>query len=197
VTPPGADDVDLKSKLLAAAIDEFAEFGLAGARIDRIAKRANANKQLIYYYFTDKNGLFDAAVKHMAERFREVRAQIPVEPKSQIAAFFTAAAQDHKLVRLLQWEALAIGEGVAVDEAARTAWVQTGVDGIRKQQATGDMPQELDAAQLFLSFQALSAHPFAFTQMTRFITGSNASDPKFQKERVKFLKLLGARIFRS
>jgi TetR/AcrR family transcriptional regulator len=196
VSEDGPHDGDLKSKMLEAAIDEFAEFGLAGARVDRIASRAGANKQLIYYYFTDKNGLFDAAVKHMAGRFREVRAGIPVEPKDQIAAYFTAAAQDHKLVRLLQWEALSIGEETAVDEAARTAWVQAGVDGIRKQQAAGHIPSELDAAQLFLSFQALSAHPFAFTQMTRFITGRNASDPKFQKERVKFLKLLGARIFR-
>jgi TetR/AcrR family transcriptional regulator len=196
VTSSGTDDGDLKSKMLEAAIDEFAEFGLAGARVDRIATRAGANKQLIYYYFTDKDGLFDAAVKHMAGRFREVRAGIPVEPKDQIAAYFTAAAHDHKLIRLLQWEALAIGEGKAIDEAARTAWVQAGVNGIRQQQSAGDIPKELDAAQLFLSFQALSSHPFAFTQMTRFITGRNASDPKFQKDRVKFLKLLGARIFR-
>jgi hypothetical protein len=57
------------------------------------------------------------------------------------------------------------------------------------------IPAEHDVAQLFLSLQALSAHPFAFTQMARYITGRNASDPAFQRERVKHLKIVGARLF--
>ncbi|MEA2532746.1 MAG: hypothetical protein QOJ93_557, partial [Actinomycetota bacterium] len=43
-----------KELLLAAASEEFAEHGLAGARIDRIAERAGANKRLLYRYFGDK-----------------------------------------------------------------------------------------------------------------------------------------------
>ena len=39
--------------ILAAARDEFAEYGLGGARVDRIAERAGLNKRLIYYYFED------------------------------------------------------------------------------------------------------------------------------------------------
>jgi TetR/AcrR family transcriptional regulator len=186
---------DLQAKVLDAAIDEFAEHGLAGARVDRIAQRAGANKQLIYYYFTDKDGLFDAAIKKMAERFNEVRSQLPIEPKDRLAAYFQASAVDTKIVRLLQWEALAIGEGEAVEESARAAHARSGVDALRADQRAGKIPNDLDAGQLFLSMQALSAHPFAFTQMTRFITGRNASDPVFQQERVTFLRRLGARIF--
>jgi TetR/AcrR family transcriptional regulator len=186
---------DLRNKVLLAAIDEFAEFGLSGARVDRIATRAGANKQLIYYYFGDKNGLFDAAIKQMAERFSEVRSELPVALADRPAAYFVAAAKDRSIVRMLQWEALAIGEGEAVSENSRAAQARAGVDALRAEQAIGKIPADLDVAQLFLSFQALSAHPFAFTQMTRFITGRNASDPAFIRERTTFLKRLGARLF--
>ena len=49
-----------QSTILAAARDEFAEYGLGGARMDRIAERAALNKRLIYYYFEDKEKLFQA-----------------------------------------------------------------------------------------------------------------------------------------
>jgi TetR/AcrR family transcriptional regulator len=186
---------DLRAKVLQAAIEEFADHGLSGARVDRIAQRAGANKQLIYYYFGDKDGLFDAAVRSMTERFREVRAQIPPEPAERPAAYFKSFAEDQTFLRILQWEALAIGEGEAVEEESRAAHARSGVAALKAEQKAGTVPADLDAAQLFLSFQALAAHPFAFTQMTRFITGRNASDPTFQRERIKFLKVLGAKIF--
>lgn len=56
------DAAATKERLLQAAIDEFAAYGLAGARIDDIAERAGANKRLIYAYFGSKDDLFDAAL---------------------------------------------------------------------------------------------------------------------------------------
>src|SRR5664279_944863 len=53
------DSERTKSRLLQAATNEFAEFGIAGARIDRIAKAAQTNKQMIYAYFGSKDQLFD------------------------------------------------------------------------------------------------------------------------------------------
>ena len=58
--PP--DSTDTKRRLLAAAFDEFARYGLAGARVDRIAELAKANKRLIYAYFGNKEQLFDTVV---------------------------------------------------------------------------------------------------------------------------------------
>lgn len=51
-----------KARILAAARSEFAAGGLAGARVDRIAAVAAANKQLIYAYFGSKEALFDAVI---------------------------------------------------------------------------------------------------------------------------------------
>lgn len=57
--------------ILAAARDEFAEYGLGGARMDRIAVRAGLNKRLIYYYFEDKERLFQAVLEQAYKDIRE------------------------------------------------------------------------------------------------------------------------------
>ena len=61
-----------QAAILAAARDEFAEFGLGGARVDRIAERAGLNKRLIYYYFEDKETLFQAVLE---QAYRDIREQ--------------------------------------------------------------------------------------------------------------------------
>ncbi|WP_220199639.1 TetR family transcriptional regulator [Ktedonospora formicarum] len=49
-----------KKRILEAALQEFATHGIAGARVDKIAEIARSNKAQIYYYFGNKEGLFDA-----------------------------------------------------------------------------------------------------------------------------------------
>jgi TetR/AcrR family transcriptional regulator len=56
--------------LLAAARHEFAQNGLAGARVDQIAARAGVNKQLVYYHFGDKDGLYLAVLECLYEEIR-------------------------------------------------------------------------------------------------------------------------------
>jgi AcrR family transcriptional regulator len=55
------DAARTKQRLLDAACDEFAEYGIAGGRVERIAAAAGCNKALIYAYFDSKDALFDAA----------------------------------------------------------------------------------------------------------------------------------------
>ena len=59
-----------QAAILAAARDEFSEYGLGGARVDRIAERAGLNKRLIYYYFEDKEKLFQAVLE---AAYRDIR----------------------------------------------------------------------------------------------------------------------------
>lgn len=65
-----------QSTILAAARDEFAEFGLGGARMDRIAERAGLNKRLIYYYFQDKETLFQAVLEQSYRDIREAERHL-------------------------------------------------------------------------------------------------------------------------
>src|SRR3954468_10039131 len=58
--PP--DSTATKARLLDAAFKEFAQHGLAGARVDRIAEAAQANKGLIYVYYGSKEQLFDTVL---------------------------------------------------------------------------------------------------------------------------------------
>src|SRR3954466_2666431 len=51
-----------RAAILQAAAKEFAEFGVAGARTDAIAREAGVNKALLYYYFRDKDTLHGAVL---------------------------------------------------------------------------------------------------------------------------------------
>src|SRR5580704_18641733 len=54
-----------RASILNAAAQEFAEIGIAGARTDAIARVARVNKALLYYYFKDKEALYDAVVEQV------------------------------------------------------------------------------------------------------------------------------------
>jgi TetR/AcrR family transcriptional regulator len=62
-----------RQKLLTAARREFADCGLAGARVDEIAARAGVNKQLVYHYFGDKDALYLAVLEWVYEEIRRNR----------------------------------------------------------------------------------------------------------------------------
>ncbi len=59
-----------RARILKAAKHEFARLGLAGARIDKIADRASANKRMIYHYFGGKDKLFTAVLE---EAYLDIR----------------------------------------------------------------------------------------------------------------------------
>lgn len=59
---PTRSAADTRARILAAATAEFADRGLSGGRVDRIAAAADANKERIYAYFGSKEGLFDETV---------------------------------------------------------------------------------------------------------------------------------------
>jgi len=68
-----------KDLIAAAARAEFAEHGYAGARVARIANRAGLNKQLIFYYFGSKAGLYAAVVQEDRSDLSKIPADHPGE----------------------------------------------------------------------------------------------------------------------
>ena len=68
-----------RSRILGAAVQEFARYGLGGARVDRIAERASANKRMLYYYFGDKDGLFLAALEDRYAHIRNAERSLKLE----------------------------------------------------------------------------------------------------------------------
>ena len=75
----GRDSGKTKGSILAAATAEFARHGLGGARVDRIAERAGANKRMLYYYFGSKEDLFLAVLEAAYERIRSAERSLDLE----------------------------------------------------------------------------------------------------------------------
>ena len=59
---------EARQRILDAAIAEYTQYGMDGARIDRIARTAGASKERLYAYFRDKQGLFEEAIRDATER---------------------------------------------------------------------------------------------------------------------------------
>jgi AcrR family transcriptional regulator len=100
------DSSATKERILEAAYREFAAFGLAGARIDRIAEKAKANKRAIYEHFGKKEDLFDQVVTARLEfSVQTVPASWDDLPRF-VADIFDYYASDPDRMRLTLWRQL-------------------------------------------------------------------------------------------
>ncbi|MFW0789874.1 TetR family transcriptional regulator [Gordonia sp. CPCC 205333] len=102
--PP--DSAATKARLLQAAAEEFAAHGLAGARVDRIAAAAGANKRLIYVYFTNKETLFDTVVSHSVS---QISLDVPFtagDLPGYAGALFDYLVEHPEHLRLAAWSQL-------------------------------------------------------------------------------------------
>lgn len=130
--------------LLAAAAEEFAEFGFSGARVDRIAARAGANKRLLYVYFGDKEAVFEAVLaRQVVQRTNEVPFDAGNLASSAGVLFdhYLAHPQD---LRLVTWRTL---EGNEPTEAELAAY-KAKLDAVRQAQRAGLVTAAIPAADL-------------------------------------------------
>jgi AcrR family transcriptional regulator len=100
------DSAATKARILDAATAEFAAHGLAGARVDQIAERAGANKQLIYAYFQSKERLFDRTLEANVERLLD---EVPFDAHDlprYAQQLFDFSRKHPELTRLALWHTL-------------------------------------------------------------------------------------------
>jgi AcrR family transcriptional regulator len=82
-----------RAAILAAATAEFSTRGLAGGRVDAIAKQSGANKRMIYHYFGDKEGLYLAVLEETysgirtAERTLHLESREPADGLRELVLF--------------------------------------------------------------------------------------------------------------
>jgi AcrR family transcriptional regulator len=92
-----------RQRLLEAAAAEFAERGIAGARVDRIVSTARSNKAQLYQYFGSKERLFDEVFSvHIACLIAEVHLEGDDLPGYAVA-LYDISLQRPELVRLAAW----------------------------------------------------------------------------------------------
>jgi AcrR family transcriptional regulator len=169
-----------KQKILAAATSEFAAYGFAGARVDRIAERAGYNKQLIYAYFGSKEGLFEVVAEH---HLSDVLDTVPLNPHDlpEYAAKLHDYNRAHPdLVKLVAWFAL---EGIPSPTVATAlvASMKQKTASIRQAQETGAIRSSLNPEVLLQMVLALSG---AWTVGTHALDAQQGVSPAAQREAI-------------
>jgi AcrR family transcriptional regulator len=150
-----------KARILAAATAEFARYGLGGARVDRIAARAGANKRMLYYYFRDKDNLFLAALEaryahiRAAERALDLEHLEPREALRRLVEFTWAYFLEHpEFLTLLNSENLHKGRHVRRSRRVpqmHSTLVETLRGVLKRGERTGVFRAGVDPVQLYIS----------------------------------------------
>lgn len=177
-TEPRARNAEATQKrILKAAKAEFAKFGLGGARVDRIAERASANKRMIYHYYGSKEDLFRAVLEEAYSAIRAAEKLLGLEKLEPEAAIEKLVAftwnyylKNPEFLTLVNSENLHKARHLKKSNLIRemhrpyVAMVQSIIDrGVQK----GIFREGIDAASLNITIAALG-----YYYLTNRFTGS-------------------------
>ena len=184
-----------RRKLLAAARREFAASGLAGARVDEIAARAGVNKQLVYYYFGDKDALYLAVLEWVYEEIREQERKLNLEGlppelaiRNLIEASFDHLAAHPDFIALLNDENRGGARHVRGStrlEAMHSPLVSMVSQILKRGVQNGIFRKGIDPVQLYISIAGLSYFFFSNTPTLSAIFGKDLSSPTARRARRK------------
>ncbi|MCD7440087.1 TetR family transcriptional regulator [Streptomyces lincolnensis] len=166
-----------RARIFEAAVSEFARHGIAGARIDRIATDAKANKQLIYAYFGNKAELFTQV---LGKAMLDLAVAVPVDP-DDIEGWIDRVMDYHEVhpevLRLLFWEGLEYGATTELpDEAERQEHYRRKVASLRDGQDRGIITDAIPARDLLFLLIALANWTAVVPQMRRILVGAEPAD---------------------
>jgi AcrR family transcriptional regulator len=149
------DSQQTRQSIFDAATAEFAAHGIAGARVDRIAASARANKQLIYVHFGNKRKLFEAVVAEHVRRFMEAVPFDATDLPEWVGNAFDFFVAHPEVPQLGAWHALEPGESehriAAIEDA-----IANRMREIRRAQAGGIIESSLAPAELLAIVNALA-----------------------------------------
>ena len=167
------DPESTKQRIFEAAVEEFTEHGSAGARVDRIAAKAQANKESIYRYFGTK----DELLRRVLDRFLDDRGE-QLLPQSQemdayAAGLFRYFTAHPEFLRLSLWEGLELG--AQPDQPAmehRHRHYSEKLASIAEQQQAGSIDPELDPRHLLVVILGIANYWHVLPQLVRVIFGT-------------------------
>jgi TetR/AcrR family transcriptional regulator len=181
-------------RILKAALREFAKHGFAGARVERILKRANVSPRSLYYHFGSKQGLYDAVRERLREQhFQDFVRGVTDEPLvdrllANIDIAMTPRWQQWS--RMLMWEALAGGDDSA---PYPDGTVPGDLLAFRAAQERGEIDEDLDPHILTLAFTAITFWPVMFPKSAQRLTGGMPED-QLLYERKRLIRALVRRL---
>ncbi|QDT26011.1 TetR/AcrR family transcriptional regulator [Gimesia panareensis] len=184
-------EVTSQEAILKAAIEEFAERGVDGARIEAVAREANFNKSLIYRYFNDKRGLFEAALQNKLQERSDTVEKIPVNISEILQYYFEENLRDQNYVRVLLNEAQQNNGAPIIDEPWRREYYQNHINRLKKSQEEGIISDDFDPVCLMLICTALVFFPATLPQLAQLISGHPVDSEEFQAQWKDCISLLG------
>jgi AcrR family transcriptional regulator len=186
-----------QSTILAAARDEFAEYGLGGARVDRIAERAALNKRLIYYYFEDKESLFQAVLEQAYRDIRLEEAKLrladlePVAAVRRLIEFTWNYYLAHpEFITLLNSANLHKARHLAESKRARelnSPLIETLATVLERGRRGGSFRGGVDPVQLYVSIAGLAYFYLSNSHTLSAIFGRDLMSSKARSERLSHM----------
>jgi len=165
--PPRTNDPErTMADILEVATREFAEKGLAGARIDAIAEAMRTSKRMIYYYFGSKEALYVAVLEEGYRRMRamEAHAQLDDLPPEDALRKLVSQTLDYQwahpeFARLVQGENIQRAKYLEQSKSIRKLNVPA-IESLRRVLARGQKDSvfrgAIDPVDLHMSISALS-----------------------------------------
>ena len=160
------DPEGMRKRILEAATDEFAKFGLGGARIDRIANLAGANKRMLYYHVGNKEKLYLEVLEAAYEKIRAAERELNLEKLAPIDALVQLMEftwhyylQHPEFMALLNNENLHRARYIRRSRKVKqlhSPFVVMIADILRRGEADGTIRKGIDPVQLYISMAALS-----------------------------------------
>jgi AcrR family transcriptional regulator len=154
-----------QERILGAATEEFSRFGLGGARVDRIAARAGANKRMLYYYYGNKEALFLAVLESRYAHIRRAEQGLhlgdldPVEGVQRLIAFTWNYYLKHpEFLTLLNSENLHRARHLKRSDqiaAMHSPLIATLTDLLERGARNKQFRNDVDPVQLYISIAAL------------------------------------------
>ncbi len=155
-----------KSAILAAARHEFATKGAGGARVNEIAERSGANKQLIYYYFGNKKGLYEAALEAVYSDIREHEKKLKLDEEEPEAAMrslvsfsFDYLAEHPEFIGMLNHENAVGAANVRTSEAIQgmnSPLIELIRKTLKRGVQAGQFRKGIDPLNLYISIAGMS-----------------------------------------
>jgi AcrR family transcriptional regulator len=195
---PRSRDADRSQQaILEAARDEFAQHGLGGARVDRIAERAAINKRLIYYYFGNKDDLFLAVLEDAYLHIREAERELhltdlpPADAVRKLTEFtWNYYLENPAFLTLLNSENLHRASHLERSARVRemnSPLIQTLGDILERGRIEGTFRGGVDPVQLYISIAALAYFYLSNNHTLSAIFGRNLMAPKARSERLSHI----------
>lgn len=137
-----------RERILTAALGEFARYGIAGARVDRIAKLAKTSKERVYAYFRSKDALYADVAAREYDVIAEATQMDPSDLPGYAGRLFDyfVARSDHH--RLITWGRLELPGIAAVADDPAQAAIAGKIDQLRQVQQAGQLDPAWDPADV-------------------------------------------------